>query len=45
MVKNVAKSVSAKTMVNVIHKVANVIAQPVGRVTFVPIVVNRELMV
>lgn len=45
MAKNVDKSVSAKTMVNVILKVENVIVRLAGLVTFVLIAVNQELMV
>ncbi len=45
MVKSVDKSVSAKMMVNVIHKMACVIVPLAGRVMFVLIAVNLEHMV
>lgn len=45
MAKSVDKSVSAKTMVNVILKVENVIVRLAGLVTFVLIAVNQELLV
>lgn len=44
-VKNVDKNVSAKTMVNVILKVENVIVPLAGPVMFVLIAVNLDLMV
>lgn len=45
MAKNVDRNVSARTGVNVILKVENVIVRLAGRVMFVLIAVNLELLV
>lgn len=45
MAKSVDRNVSAKTGVNVIHKVACVIVHLVGRVMFVLIAVNLDILV